>query len=97
MKAIGDVFLSPASHIAGIRPTTSRSHMNLGITELIFVCGIVGLLLLITAMVSGIGLRFLRREKLAAEKHDPLEILRARYARGEITREQFEQMKQDLA
>ena len=26
----------------------------------------------------------------------PLEIARARYARGEITREQFEQLRQDL-
>lgn len=27
----------------------------------------------------------------------PLEILRRRYARGEITREEFERMKEDLA
>jgi putative membrane protein len=27
---------------------------------------------------------------------NPLEIARARYARGEITREQFEQLRQDL-
>lgn len=26
----------------------------------------------------------------------PLEILKKRYARGEITREQFEEMKQDI-
>jgi putative membrane protein len=29
-------------------------------------------------------------------KEDALEILKKRYARGEITREQFEQMKRDL-
>jgi len=28
--------------------------------------------------------------------HDPLEVLKLRYARGEITREQFEQMKRDI-
>jgi putative membrane protein len=29
-------------------------------------------------------------------KESPMEILRIRYARGEITKEQFEQMKRDL-
>jgi putative membrane protein len=28
---------------------------------------------------------------------DAMEILKARYARGEVTREQFEQMKRDIA
>ncbi len=70
--------------------------MNLGVTELVFVCGIVALLLLVTAMVSGVGLRFLHRQELGA-RQDSLEILKTRYARGEITREQFEQLKQDLA
>lgn len=28
--------------------------------------------------------------------HSPLDIAKARYARGEITREQFEQLKRDL-
>ena len=72
-------------------------QMNLGITELVFICGIVALLLMFTAMVSGMGLRFLRRQDIAQEKQDPLETLRMRYARGEITREQYEQMKNDLA
>jgi uncharacterized membrane protein len=73
------------------------ASMNLGIAELVFVCGIVGLLLLFTAMVSGVGLRFLRKQNNVVEKQDPFESLRMRYARGEITREQYEQMKQDLA
>lgn len=30
-------------------------------------------------------------------KGDPLEILKARYARGEMSREEFEQARQDLA
>lgn len=70
--------------------------MNLGITELVLVCGIVGLLLMFTAMVSGVGLRFLRRQNTTPQNQDPLEILKLRYARGEITREQYEQMKRDL-
>lgn len=71
--------------------------MNLGITELVLVCGIVGLLLMFTAMVSGVGLKFLRRQNYVVQNQDPLEILNLRYARGEITREQYEQMKRDLA
>jgi uncharacterized membrane protein len=71
--------------------------MNLGITELVFVCGIVGLMLLFTAMVSGIGLRFLQRQEKESTAQTPLDVLKMRYARGEITREQFELMKKDLA
>lgn len=71
--------------------------MNLGIPELVIVCSIVGLMLLFGAMVSGIGLRFLRRQENATETQTPLDILKMRYARGEITREQYEQLKQDLA
>lgn len=71
--------------------------MNLGIPELVIVCSIVGLMLLFGAMVSGIGLRFLRRQENTTETQTPLDILKMRYARGEITPEQYEQMKQDLA
>ena len=70
--------------------------MNIGITELVVVCGIIGLMLLLGAMVSGLGLRFLRRQDIAADKQDPLEVLKLRYARGEITRDEYEQMKRDL-
>ncbi len=36
-------------------------------------------------------------EHRISARQDPLEIARERYARGEITREQFEQIKSDLS
>lgn len=82
---------------ANCSPSRITASVNLGITELILVCGIVGLLVLFTAMISGAGLRFLRKQNGVVAMQDPLEILKLRYARGEITREQYEQMKRDLA
>jgi putative membrane protein len=35
--------------------------------------------------------------KSAARPDDPLEILRQRYARGEITREEYQSMREDLS
>jgi len=38
----------------------------------------------------------LRPREVAGGPEEPLEILRRRYARGEITREQYEEMRRDL-
>lgn len=35
--------------------------------------------------------------KFSIRKQDPLTIARERYARGEITKDQFDQLRQDLA
>jgi putative membrane protein len=40
--------------------------------------------------------RMTRHEHSQGEKPTPLEIARERYARGEITKEQYEQFKKDL-
>ena len=50
--------------------------------------------LVITALVYGI--RRLRRHGACGAAPTPLEILKARYARGELTRQDFESMRRDL-
>jgi putative membrane protein len=42
------------------------------------------------------GISRLTRHGVTPGKETPLEIAKARYARGEITKEQFEQIKKDL-
>ena len=50
--------------------------------------------LVIAAIVYGI--RRLGRHGACGASPTPLEILRARYARGELTRQDFESMRRDL-
>jgi putative membrane protein len=52
---------------------------------ILVILGIVVLVRLLSGGASGNG------------GQRPIEILKARYAKGEITREQFEQMKRELA
>lgn len=69
--------------------------MNLGPTELVIVFAVFFLLVFVTALVARLGLMAARR----LEQQKPtkaIEILNERYARGEISREQFEQMKRDV-
>ncbi|OGO20485.1 MAG: hypothetical protein A2144_03075 [Chloroflexi bacterium RBG_16_50_9] len=42
------------------------------------------------------GVISFNRHRESPSKRNPLEIARERYARGEITGEQFEQLKKDL-
>lgn len=53
---------------------------------------------IIALIVWGIR-RFARREsgRGTAERPSPLDLAKERYARGEITKEQFEQIKKDLS
>ena len=61
--------------------------MGLGMVGagLFWILVIVGIVVLVKWLVSG-----------PTAGKDPLKILAERYARGEISREQFEQMKSDL-
>ena len=50
--------------------------------------------LVVTAVIFAV--RWLRRQGPHGHMATPLEILRARYARGELSRQDFESMRQDL-
>jgi putative membrane protein len=49
---------------------------------------------LVTLVICAI--RRLRRERHSASPMTPLEILKARYARGELSRPDFESMRHDI-
>ena len=60
---------------------------------LIFIFGVVpaGIIILVVIVIKKT-----RRKKLKFETKSPLAILKERFAKGEITKEEFEQMKKDL-
>jgi putative membrane protein len=48
------------------------------------------------AVLAILAFRWFLRRSETATKQSPLDIARERYAKGEITKEQFEQIKKDL-
>jgi len=63
----------------------------------IFVGVIIGVLFLVTWLVRRTSADGSTSFNQSAVGQSPQEILQTRYARGEITREQYELMKQDLS
>jgi len=59
-----------------------------GIWMLIFWGGLIALIVWGISRLTGRG--------ISGEKRNPLDIARERYARGEISREEFEQIKKGL-
>lgn len=56
----------------------------------------MGLLWLIfLALLAFVAIRFIRHYE-GRTRGDPLDIVKQRYAKGEINKEQFEQLKKDL-
>jgi len=74
------------------------SMLNIGI----YGSGIIGMILLIVgALVPDSNKKLIfdpntGKSKYREEDDESLDILKKRYAKGEITKEEFEQMKQDL-
>jgi putative membrane protein len=69
--------------------------MNLGIYEIIVLLLISGLLVFLAVMLV-IALFGSRRPKQQHPPQSAREILDQRYAQGELTRDQYEQMRKDL-
>ena len=60
-----------------------------GLWMLIFWGGLIALIIW--------GIMRLTRRNDSAPKHDLLDMAKGRYARGEVSREEFEQIKKDLS
>lgn len=66
------------------------SHMVFGIFMLLFWIAVIYIAVMFIT-------RYLHKQGACQTRQDPLEIAKARYARGEITKEEFNQLKKDLA
>ena len=61
------------------------------------ISGLILTLVIVGAIAYALGWRpQFNRTGPAQSRQTPLEILQARYARGEISREEYEQMRRDL-
>ena len=60
-----------------------------GVWMVIFWVGLIALIVW--------GITRLTRRNDSSSKHNPLNMARERYAKGEISREEFEQIKKDLS
>lgn len=98
--ALGAVAVLAAMVLPGLfRLATPFDLIGFGI-------GVLGLMLmnmlwwaLIIGLGVWLGIKLLRRppsHTAAGQSSDALDILKRRYASGEITREQYEQMRRDL-
>jgi putative membrane protein len=74
-----------------------RLSNGLGWPEVILIIiGVVFLAFLVWIVMRNIS-KASKRSNSLKTPNEPLEIARQRYAKGEITKEQFEQLKKDLS
>jgi putative membrane protein len=64
-----------------------------GVWSLLFLGGLIALIVWIVKRATGNK----GPSSDSSQKSDPLSIAKERYAKGEITRDEFEQMKKDLS
>lgn len=86
-------FLCQNDTAPGYGPGYGMGYGQYGWTHMMFPGGGLFMLLLVGLVFILIG-RAYRRSSCASQS--PLDILKRRYAQGEITREDFERMKQDI-
>lgn len=68
-----------------------------GLLSVVFLVVIIGLAIwLIATIARGGSARVQQANPNASPGQTPLDIVNMRYAKGEITKEQYEQMKRDL-
>ena len=70
-------------------------HMGLwwwwgALLYILFLAAIVVVIIFLIKAIAGSG------KKIPPSEEDPLEILKRRYAKGEISKKQFDEMKKDL-
>lgn len=56
----------------------------------LFLLAIIVVIIFLVKAIAGQG------RKIPPSEEDPMEILKRRYAKGEITKKQFDEMKKDL-
>ncbi len=86
LVALALLLLVPVLAMAGMMG--GMGMMMLGLLFLLLVLAGVALLVMWAVRRSG--------GSIGSRPEDPMEILRARYARGEVGREEFERIREDL-
>lgn len=84
--------LSCAFPMLGLWPLSEMRHMHFGNEGLIMWLILLLLIGIVIYLIVGKNRLYVEHH----EKETPLEILKKRYARGEITKAEFNKMKKDL-
>jgi len=71
--------------------------MGFGLIIVVLIVGFIGLVIAgVVALVAGWRPASMEQKPSRENEQTPLEILKARYARGEISQEEYQQMRRNL-